>query len=46
MMFEKMSYEIDSRQILMKLNAKMGSALPWDQITKAKKGKILSSGDK
>jgi len=39
MMFEKMSYEIDSRQILMKLNAKMGSALPWDQITKAKKGK-------
>ena len=38
-MFEKMSYEIDSRQIMMKLNAKMGSAMPWDNIQKAKKGK-------
>lgn len=39
MMFDKLSYEIDSRQILMKLNPKMGSQIPWETITKAKKGK-------
>lgn len=33
--FEKMSYEIDSRQILMKLNAKQGMPIKWDMIKKA-----------
>lgn len=31
-MFEKMAYEIDSRQILMKLNAKQGMPIKWDMI--------------
>ncbi|WP_254411083.1 YcxB family protein [Dyadobacter diqingensis] len=31
-MFEKFSYEIDSRQILMKMNAKEGSIMKWEQI--------------
>jgi hypothetical protein len=33
--FEKMSYEIDSRQILMKLNATQGMPIKWDMIKKA-----------
>lgn len=33
--FEKMSYEIDSRQILMKLNTKQGMPIKWDMIKKA-----------
>lgn len=33
--FEKMSYEIDSRQILMKLNANQGMPIKWDMIKKA-----------
>jgi hypothetical protein len=32
--FEKMSYEIDSRQILMKLNAQQGMPIKWDMIKK------------
>ena len=32
--FEKMSYEIDSRQILMKLNAQQGMPIKWDLIKK------------
>lgn len=35
MMFEKMSYEIDSRQILMKLNIKQGMPVNWNMIKKA-----------
>jgi hypothetical protein len=31
-MFEKMAYEIDSRQILMKLNAKQGMPIKWEMI--------------
>ncbi len=31
-MFEKFSYEIDQRQILMKMNAKEGSIMKWEQI--------------
>ncbi len=31
-MFEKFSYEIDNRQILMKMNAKEGSIMKWEQI--------------
>jgi hypothetical protein len=32
--FEKMSYEIDSRQILMKLNVQQGMPIKWDMIKK------------
>ena len=35
MMFEKVNYEINSQQILMKLNAKEGMPLKWDMIQKA-----------
>jgi hypothetical protein len=38
-LFEKLSYEIDSRQILIKLNAKQGSPMQWTMITKAEKNK-------
>ncbi|MCH7402476.1 YcxB family protein [Belliella kenyensis] len=31
-MFEKLAYEIDSRQILMKLNAKQGMPVNWGMI--------------
>jgi hypothetical protein len=34
MLFEKLSYEIDSRQILIKLNSKQGMPMKWDQIKK------------
>ncbi len=35
-MFEKVSYEIDSRQILMKINPKQGMPIKWDMIKRAK----------
>jgi hypothetical protein len=38
-LFEKFVYEIDSRQILMKINAKEGNVLTWDKIQKAEKTK-------
>ena len=38
-MFQKLSYEISSQQILIKLNAKQGMPMKWDQIKRAKKGK-------
>ena len=38
-MFEKLSYEISSQQILIKLNAKQGMPMKWDQIKRAVKGK-------
>lgn len=38
-MFEKLFYEIDSRQILMKINAQQGMQLKWNQIIKAEKEK-------
>lgn len=37
--FEKMAYEIDGRQILMKINEKQGMPVNWDMIKKAKKTK-------
>ena len=43
-LFDKYIYEIDSRQILVKVNAKEGGVMPWDQIksaTKAKDGSYL-----
>lgn len=35
--FEKMSYEIDGRQILMKINEKQGMPVNWEMIKSAKK---------
>lgn len=48
-MFEKFQYEIDSRQILMKINAKEGSVMKWEQIPEAYKDKdayvlVISKG--
>ena len=34
-MFDRYGYEIDSRQILVKLNQKQGMQIAWDKITKA-----------
>ena len=36
-MFDKFAYEVDSRQILVKLNAKEGGVIKWDMITSAEK---------
>ncbi|ARK11307.1 YcxB family protein [Fibrivirga algicola] len=47
-MFEKYVYEIDSRHIMMKLNAKEGGMLKWDMIKAAVKDKnayILQLGN-
>lgn len=35
MLFEKLSYEIDSRQILIKLNSKQGMPMKWEQVKRA-----------
>jgi hypothetical protein len=34
-MFEKLAYEIDSRQVLMKVSSKQGMPIKWDMIKKA-----------
>jgi len=39
MLFEKFSYEINSQQIMMKLNAREGMPIKWDQIQHAQVGK-------
>ena len=39
MLFEKFSYEINSQQIIMKINAREGMPMKWDQIKKAIIGK-------
>jgi hypothetical protein len=39
LLFERFSYEINSQQILMKLNAREGMPIKWDQIKKASIGK-------
>ncbi|MDW3197319.1 MAG: YcxB family protein [Cytophagales bacterium] len=38
-LFQKLSYEINSQQILIKLNSKQGMPMKWDQIKRAQKGK-------
>ncbi len=38
-LFQKYVYEIDSRQILMRINAKEGGILKWDQISSVNKDK-------
>jgi hypothetical protein len=35
MLFEKFSYEITSQQIIMKINAREGMPIKWDQISRA-----------
>lgn len=35
-LFEKLSYEIDSRQILIKLNTKQGMPMKWENIKRVK----------
>jgi hypothetical protein len=39
MLFEKLSYEITSKNILMKLNPKQGMPIEWSQIKTAQLGK-------
>ena len=39
MLFEKLAYEINSQQVLIKLNAKQGMPIKWEQIKSAKVGK-------
>lgn len=39
MLFERFSYEINSQQIVMKINAREGMPMKWDQIKRAKVGK-------
>ena len=39
MLFERFSYEITSQQVLMKLSAREGMPLKWEQILRAKEGK-------
>jgi len=38
-LFERLSYEITSQQILVKLNPRQGMPIKWDMIKKAKMGK-------
>lgn len=38
-LFEKLSYEIDSRQVLIKVNTKQGMPMNWSNIKKATIGK-------
>ncbi|MDH5396628.1 MAG: YcxB family protein [Cyclobacteriaceae bacterium] len=38
-LFEKLGYEITSQQIMIKLDAKRGMPVKWDQVKKADKGK-------
>ena len=39
MLFEKLAYEINSQQVLIKLNPRQGMPIKWDQIKSAKLGK-------
>ncbi|MGF1636169.1 MAG: hypothetical protein ACFCUU_03780 [Cyclobacteriaceae bacterium] len=39
LLFEKLTYEINSQQILIKLNPKQGMPMKWDQIKRAQKRK-------
>ena len=38
-LFEKLSYEISSQQVLIKLSSKQGMPIKWDQIKTAKVSK-------
>lgn len=39
MLFEKLAYEINSQQVLIKLNPRQGMPMKWDQIKSAQVGK-------
>ncbi len=39
LLFERLSYEINSRQILMKLSSKQGMPIKWDQVKKVRRSK-------
>ena len=39
LLFERLSYEINSRQILIKLSSKQGMPIRWEQIKKVRKTK-------
>jgi len=39
MLFERLSYEINSQQVVIKLNAREGMPMKWDQIKRANVGK-------
>ncbi|MBL3654912.1 YcxB family protein [Fulvivirga sediminis] len=39
MLFEKLSYEINSQQVLIKLNPRQGMPIKWDQVKSATVGK-------
>ncbi len=39
MLFDKLAYEINSQQVLIKLNSKQGMPIKWDQIKGASVGK-------
>jgi hypothetical protein len=39
MLFERFSYEINSQQIVMKINPREGMPMKWDQIKRAEVGK-------
>lgn len=39
MLFERLSYEINSQQVVIKLNAREGMPMKWDQIKRATVGK-------
>lgn len=36
-MFQKLSYEISSKEVLLKMNARQGMPMKWEQIKRAKK---------
>ncbi len=38
-LFEKLGYEINSQQILIKLNSKQGMPIKWENVKRATKGK-------
>lgn len=38
-MFERITYEINSQQLIMQLNPKNGMSIPWTEVTKAYKKK-------
>ena len=39
-LFERLNYEINSQQILIKISSKQGMPIKWDQIKRAKKAKL------
>lgn len=38
-LFEKLAYEINSQQVLIKLNTKQGMPIKWENVKRASKGK-------